>query len=71
MLRLLSGLAPELAQLRARRLSSSCSQNPDPWKSFVPDFVSTVMAAPPAIPCSASKLAVETLTVLTVSEGAT
>ena len=37
----------------------------------MPDFVSTVTAAPPAIPCSASKLAVETLTVLTVSAGAT
>src|SRR5262245_6348640 len=69
-LRLLSGLAPELAQLRARRLSSSCSQKPEPWSSLVPLLVRTVTAAPPAIPCSASKLAVETLTVSTVSAGA-
>ena len=31
MLRLVSGFSPELAQLRARRLSSSCSQVPVPW----------------------------------------
>ena len=71
MLRLVSGLSPELAQLRARRLSFSNSQLPVPWNSLVPDFVSTVTAAPPARPCSASKLLVETLTVSTVSAGAT
>ena len=71
MLRLVSGFSPELAQLRARRLSSSCSQVPVPWKVLVPDLVSTVTEAPPAIPCSASKLAVVMLTVSTVSAGAT
>ena len=38
---------------------------------LVPDLVCTVMAAPPAIPCSASKLLVVMLTVSTVSCGAT
>ena len=71
MLREVLGLSPELAQLRARRLSSSCSQLPVPWNSLVPDLVSTVMEAPPAMPCSASKLAVVMLTVSTVSAGAT
>ena len=36
---------------------------------FVPDLVMTVTAAPPALPCSASKLLVEMLTVSTVSAG--
>ena len=35
----------------------------------MPDFVITVTAAPPAIPCSASKLLVEMLTVSMVSAG--
>ena len=43
----------------------------EPWKLFVPDFVITVTAAPPAIPCSASKLLVDTLTVSIVSVGDT
>ena len=37
----------------------------------MPDLVMTVMAAPPAMPCSASKLLVLTLTVSTVSAGDT
>ena len=37
----------------------------------MPDLVITVIAAPPALPCSASKLAVLTLTVSTVSAGDT
>jgi len=36
---------------------------------LVPERVFTVMAAPPAMPCSASKLLVETLTVSMVSTG--
>ena len=43
-------------------------KKPEPWSWFVPDFVSTVTAAPPAMPWSASKLLVETLTVSIVSE---
>src|SRR6185312_11276132 len=45
--------------------------NATPWKSFVPDFVVIVTAAPPAMPCSASKLPVVILTVSMVSSGGT
>ena len=38
---------------------------------LVPDFVTTVIAAPPAMPCAASKLFVAMLTVSIVSAGAT
>ncbi len=41
----------------------------EPLNWFVPAFVMTVMAAPPAMPCSASKLLVDTLTVSIVSAG--
>ena len=45
--------------------------NADPLNWFVPDLVMTVTAAPPAMPCSASKLLVEMLTVSIVSAGDT
>src|SRR5688572_33225553 len=45
------------------------NSNADPRKLLVPDLVMTVTAAPPAIPCSASKLLVDTLTVSIVSAG--
>src|SRR6476660_8187913 len=41
----------------------------EPRNWLVPDLVMTVTAAPPAIPCSASKLLVDTFTVSTVSAG--
>src|SRR5918992_4396091 len=47
------------------------NSNAEPLNWFVPDLVMTVMAAPPAIPCSASNVAVDTLTVSIVSAGAT
>jgi hypothetical protein len=37
---------------------------------FVPDFVITVIAAPPAMPCAVSKLLVLMFTVSIVSAGA-
>src|SRR5438876_11294075 len=43
----------------------------EPWKWFVPDFVTTVTAAPAAMPWSASKLLVATLTISMVSAGLT
>ena len=54
-------------------LSSSWfrSKNAEPRSSFVPDFVTTVTAAPAAMPWSASKLLVETLTVSSDSAGCT
>ena len=42
-----------------------------PCRSFVPDLVMTVMAAPPALPSSGSRAVVFTLTSAMVSEGAT
>ena len=45
--------------------------NADPLNALVPDLVTTVTAAPPAMPCSASKLLVEMSTVSTVSAGDT
>src|SRR5688572_26426748 len=45
------------------------NSNAEPLNWFVPDLVMTVIAAPPAMPCSASKLLVETLTESTVSAG--
>ena len=71
MLRWLSILSPELKKLRACSPWSSCKAKAEPWNSLVPDLVITLTAAPPAIPCSASKLSVEMLTVSTVSAGAT
>jgi hypothetical protein len=43
----------------------------EPLNWLVPDLVMTVIAAPPAMPCSASKLLVATFTVSIVSAGAT
>ncbi len=60
-------LKNELA-LKSSRLAN---QNAEPRSSFVPDFVMTVIAAPPAMPVSASKLLVATLTVSIVSAGCT
>ncbi len=45
--------------------------NAEPLNELVPDLVMTVTAAPPAMPCSASKLLVDTSTVSTVSVGDT
>ena len=45
------------------------NQKAEPWSWLVPDLVTTVIAAPPAMPWSASKLLVETLTVSIVSAG--
>src|SRR3982751_3379555 len=47
------------------------NHQPVPCRLLVPDFVATVTAAPPAIPCSASKLPVLTLTVSMDSDGCT
>ncbi|PYQ21375.1 MAG: hypothetical protein DMF81_15670 [Acidobacteria bacterium] len=43
----------------------------EPWNWFVPDLVTTVTAAPAAMPWSASKLLVATLTVSIVSADCT
>ncbi len=50
-------------------LSLLPNQNAEPRTSLVPDLVTTVAAAPPAMPYSASKLLVATLTVSMVSAG--
>src|SRR2546428_12420895 len=78
MLRLVLGLRPGepsaflgRKKFRARRCSLSLSAKSAPRKSLVPDLVITVTAAPPAIPCSASKLLVDTFTVSIVSAGET
>src|SRR5690606_13403870 len=42
-------------------------KNAEPLRSFVPDLVTTAIAAPPAMPVSASKLLVTMLTVSIVS----
>src|SRR3954468_13927847 len=44
------------SQVNARSALLSCSMVAEPRKKLVPDFVMTVTAAPPVIPCSASKL---------------
>ena len=56
-----------------RALSASELKNSkaEPRNSLVPDLVISVMAAPPAMPCSASKLLVLMFTVSMVSAGAT
>ena len=75
MLRLPSGfsLAPARfsSHVNARIAVLSKVVNAVPRKKFVPDLVMTVTAAPPVIPCSASKLLVEILTSCTLSIGAT
>ena len=50
-------------------LSLLKNSNAEPLNLLVPDLVTTVTAAPPAMPCSASKLLVEMLTVSIVSAG--
>jgi hypothetical protein len=52
-------------------LSLLKNSNAEPRMLLVPDLVMTVIADPPAIPCSASKLFVDTLTVSIVSAGDT
>src|ERR1044071_1454328 len=47
------------------------NHQPVPCRLLVPDLVATVTAAPPAMPCSASKLPVLTLTVSMDSTGCT
>ncbi len=56
---------------RAFRLSLLKNSNAEPLIELVPYLVTSVIAAPPAMPCSASKLSVETLTDSIVSAGAT
>ena len=68
------GFARLLALLKnVLALSSSWvrKKNAEPCSSFVPDFVTTLTAAPAAMPWSASKLLVEMLTVSIVSAGLT
>ena len=75
MLRLTGGLSglPAVDEPKkngeAFSLSLLKNSNAEPLNSFVPDLVTTVIAAPPAMPCSASKLLVEMLTVSIVSAG--
>ncbi len=57
--------------LRAFNSSWFRKANAEPLNSLVPDFVTSVIAAPPAMPCAASKLFVLMLTVSMVSAGAT
>jgi hypothetical protein len=45
-------------------------KNAEPRSVLVPDLVATDIAAPPVMPCEASKLFVDTLTFSTVSAGA-
>src|SRR5881409_4057059 len=71
MLLLFFGLVPLLKKFFAWNLALSLIAQADPCNWFVPDLVMTVTAAPPAIPCSASKLLVDTSTVSTVSAGDT
>src|SRR5712692_4489392 len=56
---------------RARRCWLWWYSNSDPWKSLVPLLIWTLMAEPPASPCSASKLLVTTLTVSSDSSAGT
>jgi hypothetical protein len=55
-----------------RAFNSSCvrKKNAEPRSVFVPDLVCTVVAAPPVMPCAASKLLVEMFTFSIVSTGA-
>src|SRR5438034_11179409 len=71
MLLLFLGLVPLLKKFFAWNLALSLIAHAEPCHWFVPDLVITVTAAPPAIPCSASKLLVDTLTVSIVSVGET
>src|SRR5262245_35041578 len=75
MFRMILGFLACLARFsshrKARKALLSWKPKRLPWYWLVPDFVTTVMAAPPVMPCSASKLLVETLTVSMLSTGAT
>jgi hypothetical protein len=42
-----------------------------PWYALPPDFIATLTALPPAIPCSALKFPVDTLTAWIASAGGT
>ena len=69
----LSGLPPCWVPKKycvALKLSLLWNSNAEPLSWLVPDLVTTVTEAPPAMPCSASKLFVATLTVSIVSAGA-
>jgi hypothetical protein len=66
-------LASSLVGSRNRREFSSSwlrKKNAEPRSVLVPDLVATDIAAPPVMPCEASKLFVDTLTFSTVSAGA-
>ena len=67
----LAGFSAALPKKYGLALNFSLLKNSkaDPLNWFVPDLVMTVTAAPPAIPCSASKLLVEMFTVSIVSAG--
>ena len=57
------------SQVNARSALLSCMANALPRNWLVPDFVMTVTAAPPVMPCSASKLLVAMLTSWMLSTG--
>jgi hypothetical protein len=59
------------SHVNVRSALLSLSQRPVPRSVFVPDFVMTVTAAPPVMPCSASKLLVAMLTSWMLSTGGT
>src|SRR5258706_14346469 len=63
------GLAAVLKKFLACSRALSFRAHAERWRSLVPDLVITVIAAPPAMPCSASKLLVATFTVSIVSAG--
>src|SRR6266851_3753951 len=73
MLRMLLGFFVTPARFsshqKARKALSECKAKALPWNWLVPDLVVTVTAAPPVIPCSASKVLVEILTSSTLSTG--
>ena len=75
MLRLPSGLSVTPARfsshVNVRSALLSCIANAVPRRLFVPDLVMTVTAAPPVMPCSASKLLVEMFTSWMLSTGGT
>ena len=67
-----SGLGSPNALLKrvfAFRFSVLPNQKAEPRSWLVPDFVTSVVAAPPAIPWSASKLLEDTVTVSIASAG--
>src|SRR5438105_6226038 len=59
------------SHVNVRKALLSYIANAVPRRRFVPDFVITVTAAPPVIPCSASKLLVEMFTSWMLSTGGT